>query len=86
MRSWNNDRAIKGTTSPAPLLDAGARKKTTWLEGRCGWLCYRTSPFSYLPPSPKAQGRLYQLTPMQCPIVAVQTLSFWSQTPEAACN
>lgn len=38
---------------PRPLLESGARKESSGLEGRCGWLSCRTSPFSYLLPSPK---------------------------------
>lgn len=39
----------------------------------------------FVPTSPEEVSYL-QLTPMQCPIVAAQTLPFWSQTPESACN
>lgn len=38
-----------------------------------------------IPTSPEEVSPL-QLAPARCPIVAPQTLSFWSQTPEVARN
>lgn len=44
---------------------------------------------TFLLPSSSTKGtedRLYQRSPMKCPIVAAQALPFCSQTPELTCN
>lgn len=73
IRSWSNDRAIKGIISLCPSLDSGAWKESRWLKGRCGGSAagHHLSPTFFIQPASRSVPPL-QLTPSDIPLLLLK--------------